>query len=33
MVILVMLWSKPLPAWDGPSIGSSLAGLFLGGIS
>jgi hypothetical protein len=31
-VVSVMLWSKDSPVWDGPSTGSSLVGLFLGGI-
>jgi hypothetical protein len=32
IVVSMMLWSRAPPAWDGLSTGSSLAGLFLGGI-
>jgi hypothetical protein len=32
-VVSMVLWSRTLPAWEGTSTGSSLAGLFLGGIS
>jgi hypothetical protein len=33
MVALMLLWSWSALTWDGHSTGSSLAGLFLGGIS
>jgi hypothetical protein len=33
MVASVVVRSCPRASWDGPSTGSYLAGLFLGGIS
>jgi hypothetical protein len=30
MMVSMVLWSRALPAWNGPLTRSSLAGLFLG---